>query len=94
MLPTTSKNDPDWLSQTQEALRYSGGAIVTDVLTRELCERIRSAMYAVQDRTVKELGRERLARAPELGVLRIMVDYDPIFLDLLALPEMLAIIDA
>jgi ectoine hydroxylase-related dioxygenase (phytanoyl-CoA dioxygenase family) len=94
MLPTTSTNDPDWLIQTQEALQYSGGAIVTDVLSPELCERIRSAMYEVRERTVKELGQERLDRAPELGVLRIMVDYDPVFLDLLSLPEVLAIVDA
>ena len=40
------------------------------------------------------VGDERLARAGELGVLRLMLAYDEWFMRFLELPELLAIIDA
>jgi ectoine hydroxylase-related dioxygenase (phytanoyl-CoA dioxygenase family) len=40
------------------------------------------------------VGKERLRRAGELGVLRIMLKFDPVFIRLLEIPEVLAIVDA
>jgi ectoine hydroxylase-related dioxygenase (phytanoyl-CoA dioxygenase family) len=93
MLPTASSADPDWLAFTLEALRYTGAAIVTDVLPRALLERVRSAMYDARACVVQEIGWGRLDRAKEVGVVRIMPRRDPLFLELIALPEILAIID-
>src|SRR5580692_11365790 len=90
---TTSSTEADWLVGTLEALRYVGAAIVTDVLSPELVARTRAAMYKAQAQIVEEVGQERLDRAAEVGVLRIMPRYDPFFLELMALPEMLEIID-
>jgi ectoine hydroxylase-related dioxygenase (phytanoyl-CoA dioxygenase family) len=94
-LPTTcAKSDSDWLSFVLDALRYYGCVVVTDVLTSELQQRTRLAMYETQARIVGDLGQERLDRAGELGVLRLACLYDQLFLDLLTLPEMLAVVDS
>jgi ectoine hydroxylase-related dioxygenase (phytanoyl-CoA dioxygenase family) len=51
-------------------------------------------MYDVQQAIRDDIGSERLERAGELGVLRLMVAYDEEFLSLLELPEILEIVDA
>jgi ectoine hydroxylase-related dioxygenase (phytanoyl-CoA dioxygenase family) len=93
MLFTNSKNDSDWLGNTLEGLKYSGAAVVTDVLCSDLLERIRPAMYEAQARTLEEVGQDRLDRAGEVGVMRVMLSYDPVFAELLQLPELLAVVD-
>jgi ectoine hydroxylase-related dioxygenase (phytanoyl-CoA dioxygenase family) len=93
MLFTNSKNEPDWLTNTLDGLRYAGAAIVTDVLSPDLVERIRSAMYEAQARTIDDVGQDRLDRAGEVGVMRVMMSYDPVFAELLELPELLAVVD-
>jgi ectoine hydroxylase-related dioxygenase (phytanoyl-CoA dioxygenase family) len=93
MLTTNSKNDADWLENTLAALKYAGVAIVTDVMSPELVARTRTAMYEVQAHVIEEVGHQRLDRAAEVGVVRIMPRYDPFFLELVALPEMLEVID-
>jgi ectoine hydroxylase-related dioxygenase (phytanoyl-CoA dioxygenase family) len=94
MLTTSSRTNPEWLADIKEALRYAGGAILTDVLSPELLDRIRTGMYKAQARILEEIGQERLDRAREVGVMRVMLDCDPVFMELLALPELLAIVDA
>jgi ectoine hydroxylase-related dioxygenase (phytanoyl-CoA dioxygenase family) len=93
MLPTSSRADADWLAGTLEALQYTGAAIVTDVLSPELLERIRAGMYDARTKILEEVGQERLDRAREVGVMRVILDCDPVFLELLALPELLAVVD-
>ncbi len=94
MLFVNSKNDADWLPNTLEGLRYAGAAIVTDVLAPSLIERIRDAMYRAQARTLEDVGKNRLDRAREVGVMRLMMSYDPVFVELLRLPEILAVVDS
>jgi ectoine hydroxylase-related dioxygenase (phytanoyl-CoA dioxygenase family) len=89
----SAKADTAWLPKASGALRYEGCAVVTDVLAENLVERTRSAMYETQARIQQDIGKERLARAGEIGVLRLMPRYDPFFLSLLELPEVLAIVD-
>jgi ectoine hydroxylase-related dioxygenase (phytanoyl-CoA dioxygenase family) len=86
--------DPDWLDQAVESLRFLGCAIVEDVVPPDLLDRSRDAMYEVQARIRAEIGEERLERAGELGVLRLMLRYDPLFVEFLELPEVLAVVDA
>ena len=93
MLPTTSCKNNNWLSLTLEALEYQGVAVVTDVLSEGMRERIRPAMYKARDELHREVGVERLQRAREVGVLRVMLDVDPVFPELLALPEILQVVD-
>jgi ectoine hydroxylase-related dioxygenase (phytanoyl-CoA dioxygenase family) len=93
MFTVDSENDLDWLSKTSQAIRYEGCAVVVGVLEPELIERTRSAMYEVQAQIYEDIGRERLARSGERGVLRLMPRYDPYFLKLLELPAMLAVVD-
>ena len=86
--------DSDWLERAQECLAFGGYAIVEGVLDDELLDWTRHAMYEVQAAIRAEIGDERLARAGELGVLRLMLKYEPGFIRYLELPEVLAIVDA
>ncbi|HEV2140171.1 MAG TPA: phytanoyl-CoA dioxygenase family protein, partial [Candidatus Dormibacteraeota bacterium] len=88
------RSDPDWLPRALEFVRLLGYSAVSGVLDAALLGRVRSAMYRVQDEISADVGRGRLQRAGELGVLRLVAKYDQVFLDLLALPEILAVIDA
>jgi ectoine hydroxylase-related dioxygenase (phytanoyl-CoA dioxygenase family) len=93
MIVVSAKSEPDWLENALEGLKYAGAAIITDVLDALLLDRVRAAMYDAQTRTLEEVGQERLDRAREVGVMRVMLSYDPVFAELLELPEILAVID-
>jgi ectoine hydroxylase-related dioxygenase (phytanoyl-CoA dioxygenase family) len=75
-------------------VRCEGYAIVEDVLDAALQARMRAAMYRVRDRILEDIGPRRLQRAGELGVLRLMLRYEPRFSELLELDAVLAVIDA
>lgn len=50
-------------------------------------------MYRAQEAIWREVGEERLSRAGELGVLRLMLKYEPHFFKFLEIPEVLTTID-
>jgi ectoine hydroxylase-related dioxygenase (phytanoyl-CoA dioxygenase family) len=64
------------------------------VLDPALVDETRTRMYAVRDCIEREIGTDRLKRAGELGVLRLMMRWDPFFLRFLELPAVLSIVDA
>jgi ectoine hydroxylase-related dioxygenase (phytanoyl-CoA dioxygenase family) len=84
----------DWLEQTLVDLRYLGYAVVTEVLDQDLIEETRAAMYATQESIRADIGDDRLSRAGELGVLRLMLAYNAHFFKLLELEPVLAVVDA
>jgi ectoine hydroxylase-related dioxygenase (phytanoyl-CoA dioxygenase family) len=88
-----SRDDADWLPQALDSLRDVGYALVEGVLEPEFLEETRLALYDVQGRIRAELGEERLDRAGELGVLRLMLAYDDHFVRFLELPQLLSIVD-
>ena len=89
----THNKDVDWLAQVSEGVRCAGYAIVEGVLSRAFIEATREAMYRAQERITREVGEERLARAGELGVLRLMMKYEEHFFRFLEIPELLAVVD-
>jgi len=76
-----------------ECLAQNGFAVVESVLDRGMIDETRTRMYAVRDCIVREIGMERLERAGEVGVLRLMMRSDPFFLRFLELPALLSIVD-
>jgi len=88
-----SARRPEWIGETLRSLRHDGYAIVEDVVPAPLLARTRDAMYTVQERILADIGQQRLDRAGELGVLRIMPRYDECLLALLELEPVLAIVD-
>jgi ectoine hydroxylase-related dioxygenase (phytanoyl-CoA dioxygenase family) len=94
MIRVDCKRQSDWLELVIEGMRIDGCAIVENVLDGDFLEGTRAAMYRAQEAIQTEVGREKLDRAGELGVLRLMVKYDPWFFSLLAVPEVLAFVDA
>src|SRR5438034_11522924 len=90
----TSRTQDGWLDRAFESLHLSGCAIVEDVLSPTACEQTSEAMYEVQARIRADVGDERLQRAGEVGVLRLMLAYDRHFFSFLQIPELLAVVDA
>jgi ectoine hydroxylase-related dioxygenase (phytanoyl-CoA dioxygenase family) len=91
---TVSRMRSDWNSLALEYLKDFGFAVVEDVLSQEFIEETRTAMYEVQRRIKMEIGEEKLKRAGEVGVLRLMMKYHAHFYKFLEITEMLHIIDA
>jgi ectoine hydroxylase-related dioxygenase (phytanoyl-CoA dioxygenase family) len=88
-----SRLDSDWLDQTLAGVRYLGYAVVTDVLDAAFLDLTRAAMYETRDAIHREIGEERLDRAGELGVLRLMLAQNDHFFQFLELPETLAVVE-
>jgi ectoine hydroxylase-related dioxygenase (phytanoyl-CoA dioxygenase family) len=93
MLVVDCRREARWLRLTLEALKHAGCAVVTGVLDGAFLAKTRERMYAVQAALRRDLGEDRLRRAGEVGVLRLMLKYDPHFYRFLELPEVLAIVD-
>lgn len=88
------RKDADWLAKSLETMRAVGFVAVSGVLDAPTLTRIREAMYRAQQAITAEVGQERLQRAGELGVIRLLCKYDQVFLELLSVPEILAVVDA
>ena len=83
----------NWLPLVLEAIRNQGCAVVEGTIMPAMLAEIRAAMYRAQKRIHEEVGHERLKRAGELGVLRLMLKFESIFLALLETDELLEIVD-
>src|SRR5437762_2887660 len=94
LLRVNCRTQFDWLVQTVNAVRTVGYMIVEGVLNADFLTQTRERMYAVQKRIQDDVGKERLTRAGELGVLRNMMKYDEFFLQYLELPKVLQVVDA
>jgi ectoine hydroxylase-related dioxygenase (phytanoyl-CoA dioxygenase family) len=94
MQRTNCRTDPNWLLQVTEAVRLAGYIVVEDVLSSGFIDTTRRCMYRVQEAIIGGVGREKLTRAGELGVLRLMMKYEPHFFAFLEIPEVLAVVDA
>jgi ectoine hydroxylase-related dioxygenase (phytanoyl-CoA dioxygenase family) len=89
-----SASNSEWLPRTLESLRFAGCAVVTDVVDSDTLAQTRDAARETQKRIRGDVGEDRLERAGELGVLRLMLAYEPFFIRYLELPEVLAVVDA
>jgi ectoine hydroxylase-related dioxygenase (phytanoyl-CoA dioxygenase family) len=87
------RSNPAWLAHALEAVRQVGFAVVEGVLDSSFIEETRRALYDVQTKIRREVGDERLARAGEIGVLRLMMRHEPHFYRFLEIPELLSIVD-
>lgn len=94
MIVLNASKDKNWLSKAVEALRVDGCGIIEGILNEDFLKRTEHAMYEVQRKIVQTLGQERLDRAGELGVLRIMAKFDPFFLKYLEIPQVLQVVDS
>jgi ectoine hydroxylase-related dioxygenase (phytanoyl-CoA dioxygenase family) len=82
-----------WLVRVRDALHCVGYAVVENVLDAAFLAATRDRMYRVQERILSDIGEERLSAAGELGVLRLMMRYDPHFFTFLEIPEVLNVVD-
>ncbi|SRR6266446_2148909 len=94
MVASLRERNRNWEREVLEEVRSLGYAIVEDVLDFSFIQTTRDAMYRVQDAILLNVGEERLLRAGEMGVLRLMLKYDPCFFKFLEIPELLTIVEA
>lgn len=85
--------DPDWLLFVEQDLQTVGYAVVPGFIPNALLATLPECMYTAQRDIEQEIGRERLARAGERGVLRLLPRFGQAFTDLLTLPAMLQVVD-
>jgi ectoine hydroxylase-related dioxygenase (phytanoyl-CoA dioxygenase family) len=88
------RSDADWPARALETIRAVGFATVSGVFDQKQLDHIRESMYRAQKAIIADVGADRLQRAGELGVLRLLCKYDQAFLDILSTPEILALVDA
>ena len=93
MKSISCRKHPNWLEQTLEALNCNGYIVIEDVLDTDFLEKARVALYQVKGSIIREIGENRLAQAGELGVLRIMMKYNPFLISFLEIPEVISVID-
>ncbi len=93
MIVKVSAKTSDWLERVLEALPLAGCAIVTDVLDAKLIEETKAAMLRARTKIRAEIGKDKLKAAGELGVLRLMLKYEPFLLGLLELEPVLSVVD-
>ncbi|MGE0199577.1 MAG: phytanoyl-CoA dioxygenase family protein [Candidatus Melainabacteria bacterium] len=94
MTGNCSRRDSAWLEIALQTLAQDGYVVLGGVLDAGTIAATRNAMYAVQEAIRRDIGPDRLTRAGEVGVLRLMMQYDRHFLRFLELPELLAVVDA
>lgn len=68
-------NNLNWVDLLKEAIQFQGVALIKNVLSIELLDECRKKLYEVQQNILLEVGLERLQRAGELGVLRLMLKH-------------------
>jgi ectoine hydroxylase-related dioxygenase (phytanoyl-CoA dioxygenase family) len=86
--------DAQWIDRTIGDLGQLGYAVVEGILDAAFLQRTRDAMYRVQGDIHRDVGVDRLTRAGEVGVLRLMLRYDDHLFRFLEIPEVLAVVDA
>ncbi len=77
-----------------EELDILGFTVIENVLPAEQIEVIRSKMDAIYEADIAHFGIEKLTAIRELGTLRFMMVADRYFLQLLAVPTVLTIMEA
>jgi len=93
MVAALRERNCNWEREVLEEVRSVGYGVVADVLSTAFIQDTRAAMYRAQAGIVRDVREERLLRAGESGVLRLMMMYDSHFFSFLEIPELLTIID-
>lgn len=94
MVSRFTTSDQGWQAAVAAAVSQSGVAVIEGVLDAAFLTECRDAMYRAQQAILEDIGRERLERARELGVLRLMLKYEPFFFRFLELPPLVDVVDA
>jgi ectoine hydroxylase-related dioxygenase (phytanoyl-CoA dioxygenase family) len=94
MIPRTARGKPDWLQVVLAGISQAGCAIVEDMVDERLQSAAVEGLARAQRGVEREITRERLEQAGELGVVRLPMSFDDVFFRFLELPEVLAVVDA
>src|SRR6266849_582898 len=92
MVAASRQRNRNWGRKVIQEVRSAGYAVVEDVLSDSFLQATREAMYRTQEAIALDVGKERLLRAGESGVLRLMLKYDSHFFQFLEIPELLILV--
>lgn len=93
MNKVSSIKNRNWLTFVLESVKHVGYCVVEDVLSDDLLQTSRTQLYEVQQKILATLGKEKLERAGEIGVLRLMMLFEPNFVKFLEIQQVLEVID-
>lgn len=93
MISHFDKNDSRLSEKVFEAISTTGVCVIENVLSSEFLKTTRSEMYKVSENILMTVGQEKLLRANERGVLRLMMKWSDHFYQYLQIPEILSVID-
>jgi len=88
------RTDACWLTHSLDRIRDVGYALVTGAVPQDMLLETGNRLRTVHHQIIADIGKDRLSRAGELGVLRLMMKYDRFFTRYLEIPEILAVVDA
>ena len=99
---TDTKKDLDWrapnvenhsLDFIVEDIRNIGYTVIENAVNMDLIAEAEFRLYDAQQKILADIGKDRLDRAGEIGVLRLIMKYDPFFIQFLELPIIQRIVD-
>ena len=88
------RTDARWLAHSLDRIRDVGYVLVTGAVPQDMLIETGNRLRTVHHQILADIGKDRLSRAGELGVLRLMMKYDRFFTRYLEIPEILAVVDA
>lgn len=86
-------NNKNWLEHVLLNLQSIGYCVLSGVVDSCYTAEAHKRLYQVKEKIIDDVGKEKLDRAGEMGVFRLIMKYDPYFLCFLEIPEILSIID-
>lgn len=92
-LPRMSVRSKNWMDDAARAFENAGCCVVEDVLSNDFVAQASEALYLVEEKILAEIGIDRLNRAGEVGVLRLMQKHHPVFIQFLEIAAALELID-
>ena len=77
-----------------EKIKNEGYTIVEDVLSPEECKIVAEKLDKINEKEIKEFGKERLEKNNEVGILRVLLSEDEYFADLILHPKIYPIVSS
>lgn len=88
------RKDPSWLDSVLSSLKENGFAILEDVLDREFISTLKDASEEAREDLSDSVGEAVLLERGEYPYVRLPMNFNPVFYDVLGIDPMLSVLDS